>query len=224
MNKKSKKYGQIQQGQSGSLGYVCVIPKKIGWAFPRLRASLRFHKWLNINNAGLQAANVRFEPTYAYDVDPTVASTAMPGFTEYGAIYLQYRVRAARIKCMFSNTEAFTMTCYVTPVNTDPGANYIASTAQQYESSRLSKSECIGPLTGNGICDLQDYQSTAGFGGARDTQTADLYCGSTAGSAPNNNWYWTVGCVSLNNLITGVNCNVVIDIEVEFFELASPSS
>lgn len=206
-------------------GYMAVIPKNIGWAFPRLRANLRFHKWININSAGVQAANVRFSPTFAYDVDPTVASTSMPGFTEYGSMYRLYRVNKATLSCEFANTEAFTVTCYSCPVNQDPGANYNSTNAQTYLSQRNSKSACVGPLTGNGIATIKDSQSTAEFGGARNLQVIDNYCGSTSGGVvPSNNWWWTVGILSLNNFITGVNANVVIDVEVEFFELLSPSA
>jgi hypothetical protein len=205
--------------------YVLIVPRQLGWCAPRYRCSLRYHGNITINNAGFTAANVRYIPTFAYDVDPTVGSTAMPGFTELGTLYRVYRVNGAQISCSFSNREAFPVEVYVSAVNSDPGANYSVGTAQTYCAQRTSKSMEIGPLTGNGIGTLKDRQLTSRFGGAVNTLTTDFYVGTTGGTAPSNNWYWTVGVISVpSNLSAGVQLRVVMDIDLEFFEVSAPAS
>jgi hypothetical protein len=202
-----------------------VVPPHLGWAASRYNCTLRLHKSVLINNATGMAANVRFEPTYAYDVDPTVGSTAMPGFTELAGIYRLYRVQHATIRVSFSNIETFPVVAYICPVNTDPGANYSTTVAQQYLANLLSRRRSLGPTTGEGVCDLVDRQSTKYFAGANDPKIVDTYCGSTnGGTVPTNNWYWTVGVISSAAMVSGVYADVYVDINLDFFEVLSPAS
>jgi len=202
---------------------VTVIPKALGWAPRRLRCSLRYTVSGVVNNAGAIFANRRYIPTTVYDVDPLLGNTAVPGLAEYGGIYRLYRTRASQIKVSFSNLETFPVTTYICPVNTDPGAN--TANYANYLSNRLSMSQTIGPLTGNGVCTMRKSATTAAFAGVPDTQQLDTYCGSSnGGTIPTNNWYWIVGIFSSNTMSAGVNINAVIDMEVEFFELLSPTA
>jgi len=204
---------------------ITVIPKMLGWAAPRLRCNLRFHKFFPLPTAlSNTVGNVRFEPTYLYDVDPVVGSTALPGFAEYGALYRQYRVNSASIDLRLANNDTQNILVYCCPVNSDPGANYNSAAAQQYLGSRLSKRQILGPLSGQNQGHLSDYQTVAGFGGAANRQIADFYTGLTSGVAPQNNFFWTVGIVCSSTSSTGVTVDMTLDVEVEFFELASPSA
>lgn len=169
-------------------------------------------------------ANIRFTPTFAYDVDPVAGSTAMPGFVELSALYRFYRVDSANINVSFSNKEAFPAECYISAVNSDPGANYNSAGAATYLAQRTSKSRVVGSLTGNSVVVLKDTQTTAGFGGSSNMHMGDLYSASTAGGAPANNWYWTVGIIGDAVLVSGVDARVQIDIDLEFYEVASPSA
>lgn len=227
MNKRQKKRSnrkgnKREQGVDHSI--VLTVPRHLGWAAPRYRCTLRFHTMRVLNNVGTIAANLRYVPTFAYDVDPTLASTAMPGFTELGSLYRFYRVQKATINVKYSNLEAFPVECYTCPVNADPGANYSSTQAQTYLSQKTSKSCELGPLTGNGIGRITDTQLTSRFGGSANVNNADFYTGATGGGAPNNNWYWTVGIVATSNFVSGVTLRVVIDVDLEFFEVQSPSS
>lgn len=192
--------------------------------WPRIRTNLRFEKFVLINNAGVGYANVRFLPTYAYDIDPALGSTSMPMFAELGAIYRYYRAISSRISVSYSNVETFSLQCCICPVNVDPGAN--TANYQNYFSSRLSKTQMISPKGGMDRCDLTQEVSTSEFGGVRWTQQLDSYCGTTNGSlAPNANWYWFVGVQpSVAALVSGVVIAATVDIELEFFELLSPSA
>jgi hypothetical protein len=203
---------------------VVVIPRSLGWAPRRLRCSLRYSVSGIINNAGIIYANHRYVPTYVYDVDPTLGNTAVPGLAEYGGIWRLYRVRSASITVSFSNKEIFPVTCYICPVNTDPGAN--TANYANYLSNRLSKQRAVGPLTGNGVCVLKDSQTTSAFAGVPDLQQLDTYCGSTnGGTAPTNNWWYLVGIYTDGTVMSaGVDINAHLDMDVEFFELLSPAA
>jgi hypothetical protein len=203
---------------------MMVVPKLLGWAPPRLRTNLRFSKFFTISAAAASAANVRFVPTFLFDVDPIVGSTSVPGFTEWGGIYRFYRVNSAAIRCSFANAQAFNVVCYVCPVNFDPGANYSGTAAQTYLSNRLSQSQVAGPLTGNGQVELSHRVTTAGFGGAANLLTTDSYSAGVSGGAPGNNYYFTVGIVGTGTVSTGVDVEVFLDIEADFFELQSPAA
>jgi hypothetical protein len=169
-------------------------------------------------------ASRRYIPTYVYDVDPSLGNTAVPGLAEYGAIYRLYRVRGSQISAAFSNKETFPVTCYICPVNTDPGLN--TANFSYYLSNRLSKQRNVGPLSGNGVTVLIDAQTTGDFAGVPDTQQLDTYCGSTnGGTAPTNNWYWQVGVLTDGTVLSaGVFINVTVDMDVEFFELLNPAA
>jgi hypothetical protein len=203
---------------------VVVIPRSLGWAPRRVRASLLYHAFGVVNNAGITHANVRYTPTFAYDIDPLLASTAMPGFTEWGAIYRFYRTFSSEIKVTFSNKEAFPITSCICPVNFDPTAN--TANFANYFSSRLAKTAAAGPLTGNGVNKLSNMFTTADIGGVASVQTLDSYCAQTSGAAaPGNNWYWFVGILTDGSLlVNGVFFDVALTVDVEFFELQSPSA
>lgn len=203
---------------------VVVIPRSLGWAPRRVRCSLRYALTGICNNAGAVFSSRRYIPTYVYDVDPSLGNTAVPGLAEWGGIYRLYRVRGSQIKVTYSNKEVFPVTCYLCPVNTDPGLN--TANYAYYLSSRLSKQRVVGPLTGNGVCSLTSAHTTGDFAGVPDTQQLDTYCGSTnGGTAPTNNWYWQVGLVTDGTVHSaGVNINVSIDMDVEFFELLTPAT
>jgi len=181
-------------------------------------------KFASVNNTTFTFANVRFEPTFCYDIDPAVGSTAMPGFTELGALYRFYRMVSCEADVGFSNIDTATVaTVYICPTNIDPGAN--TTTAQNLLSNRRSVQRTIGPLNGNGIANhLKSVFGIEDFGGVKWTGQLDQYCGSTAGTAPSNNIFLAVGAFTTPSMTTGILADVRLTIEVEFFELATPNA
>jgi len=195
-----------------------------GQVFPsRMRRTLTFQKTVGLGNVGQVYANIKFIPTYAYDIDPTVGSTSCPFYNELGTIYRFYRVDSSKISVGFSNAETFSNTCCVCPVNSDPGAN--TTNYQAFFSNPLAKIKIVGPFNGDGITTITHSASTAMFGGVRNVGQNDFYSGPTGGaSPPTNNWYWFVGVQSLSGQVNGVACTVRIWIDIEFFELNSPAA
>lgn len=201
---------------------VVVIPRGLGWAPRRVRMTTKYSVSKTLNNAGVQLANYRYNPTFCFDVDPLLGSTAMPGFTEWGAIYRFYRLRSSRISVMFANNETFNVLVYICPLNYDPTANISPNVFLL--SSTLCKKSIIGPLTGMNTHTLTDACSTNSIGGVRDLGILDGYCAQTSGGAPANSWFWAVGINSFSNLSNGVSLIVDLECEIEFFELTSPAA
>jgi hypothetical protein len=199
-----------------------MVNRSVNYMPDRFRTVLRFQKTGLIQNVGNTSGNVRFTPTFAYDVDPVIGSTAMPGFTELAGIYRQYRVDGFRYKVSFSNNEAFAMTALTCPVNFDPGAN--TANFQNYLSNRRSKSKILGPLTGNGVTTMSGRVTVAEFAGLPDIRADDNTVGAVTGGSPNNNIWFYVGAYSPTNQVNGVSYDFVIDIDLEFFELATPAT
>jgi len=194
------------------------------WAAARVATTLRFSKFVIISAGAATAANIRIVPTFAYDVDPTVGSTSMAGYAEYAGMYRFYRVQASRIHCAFANVQAFNLIAYVIPQNSDPGANYSSSIAQEQLANTYCKQTILGPLTGANHGVVAHRTSTSRYGGAWDHDVFDGYCGSVAGTIPTNNWYWVIGIVGTATVSTGCDILVTCDVDIEFFELVNPSS
>jgi len=190
---------------------------------PRYGTMLRFNAFYTLLNAGVNFASGRFEPTYAYDIDPTLGSTAMPGFTELATLYRKYRVKKFSAKASFYNRESFPLTVYICPVNSDPGAN--STSFQSYLSNKDSVKRDIGPLTGAGGIELRKDVAVASFAGIPNTRADDNTCGGGT-VAPVNNIWLQVGLVAVgaNVGVSGVMVTLDIDVDIEFYELATPAS
>jgi len=211
----------VRNGQKAS---VTIIPKQFGIVPPRTRVWLGFSKTVLVTNVGLNTANIRLVPTNAYDVDPTIGSTAVPGFTEWGGLYRFYRVVASRIKVSFMNNEAFPGTCGVIPVNYDPTANHVSATTVQFLSQANSHDRPVGSITGMSTCVINHGATTATFGGASNLGVLDPYTAPTSGSsAPTNNWYWDVLFYPAQAIVSGCLVHIKMKVNVEFLELNSPS-
>jgi len=218
---KRKNKGANARANSGSQ----IVRVRNGfWAPSRIATMLRFSKYVTITAGAATAANIRLVPTFAYDVDPTVGSTAMAGFSEYAGMYRFYRVQMSKIHCAFANNQAFNVIAYIIPANADPGANYSAAVAQQQLANPFCRQCILGPLTGANHQNVTHKTSTAKYAGVWDEYEIDTYVGSTSGTSPSNNWYWTIGIVGTANVTLGMDCLATVDIAIEFFELTNPAT
>lgn len=214
-----KKRGAKNQSQPKT-----IIVRGIGPP-SRSRYTLRFNSSQTMTNVGAPDTNIRFVPTFLYDVNPVLGSTAVPFFTELAGLYRLYRVRSFKVVVGFVNKEAFAVQAWLCPVNTDPGAN--SGSYQSYVSNPLSRNVTLGPLTGNSAKTLRlPWTSVAGFGGSASTAVLDSYAAPTAGGSPSNNIWVGIGSSTDGSNFTalGVYCTVTIDIEFDLFELLSPSA
>lgn len=186
----------------------------------RYRTTLRFDVHGAVNNAGFVYTNVRYEPTYAYDIDPAGGSTAMPGFTELGGCYRRYRVVSFRYRIAYANQEAFPVVVWCCPVNNDPGSNMTAY--QTLLSSRESRRKVLGPSTGNGIGTLVGQCSVSSFSGITNAGVDDNTSASVAGTAPINNIWLAIGGVGSVALVNGIYIDLQLEVTLDFYELQSP--
>lgn len=191
----------------------------------RLRTTLKFNAYGTLNQAGFAYANVRLTPTFAYDIDPSLGSTAMPGFTELAGIYRKYRVNSFKHQCHFSNRESFAVGAYLIPVNVDPTAN--VATFQKFLSNSSCVKTILGPLTGHSTAELTIKADVGHYGGSANTVMEDSYSALTAGAAaPANNIFVAIGIWVINGgaLVGGVDTANDIEINIDFYELATPST
>lgn len=169
-----------------------------------------------VTNIGGAQAGIKFR-TEAYDVDPAIASTAMPGFTEFAAFYSRYRALKLGYKFSVSNYEAF-------PVSILHGytINSIASGSLNpgYAGNPLFGTAILGPATGSGKGVYSQNKSVVQIAGTTQPLYDDLYTGSTTSAtlATAGTVYCNLGIVSAIPLTAnGVHVFVEITLRVRFY-------
>jgi len=199
-----------------------VINRTRNFVPDRMRTTLRFQKTSVLINGVSPFSSQVLIPTFAYDIDPLVGSTAMPGFTELGTLYRKYRVRSSTIRVSFNNEEAFGNLVYVCPTNTSFGANY--ANYQYFLSNIRSKKNMTGAISGASRANLQASFTVAEFGGVSDVLIDDAYAGFTAGGSPTNNIYWNIGNLGTIGAVSGVFFSVDLQVVIDFYEVTTPAS
>jgi hypothetical protein len=217
-NRGTRQAGPIQRigGQA-----TLVVPRSVGFIMPdRMRTSLRYWKAVSISLNITTVGGVRFQPSAAFDIDPIIGGTVMSGFTELAAIYKSYRVHTSRVTAEFVNpSPTFPVMCTVVPMNADPGptpstTQVLTAREQPYAKSRTS-SLAGGPLTR-----IISSMSTQKMYGSPMTNYDDNFA-SLVTTVPNNNWFWFISVYTLTPIPTnGVSINVLIEVDVEFYDRA----
>jgi len=188
---------------------------------PRMHKVLRYVGGNNMINVGSVNSNRRYVPTFAYDIDPLLGSTSMPGFSELGALYRQYRVATISWKAEFRNGENFNGTCYVMPCNFDPGAN--SANYISYLNNPRSTLVPIGPLTGVSIKTVKGSFSLRDFTGLPNRLLADdNTVGTIAGVSPVNNVWVAIGFVGDAVQVSGCMYSLIMKIGFDYLEPSTP--
>lgn len=134
---KKKKTGR-RQNRDERPSHALRVTGIRSFAPPRVLVQLKFFKTGNISGPGTSAGE-RLFPTNAYDVDPLFASTAMPGFSEWGLLYRSYRTLSSKISVEFSNMSAYPMAIVLGPANYDYITSWSASNFTSLSSQPTSK-------------------------------------------------------------------------------------
>jgi hypothetical protein len=129
-----------------------------------------------VTSVGGVTASIRFR-TEAYDVDPALASTAMPGFVEFAAFYARYRPIAMRYKFSAANQEAFSLTV-IHGFSTSSIAS--GSLTIAYAGNPHMASSMLGPATGMNTKTFSKRATVVQIAGTIQPLTDDIYTGSTA--------------------------------------------
>lgn len=151
------------------------------------------HGVLN-NIAGTRASN-RYNSD-AYDVDPSLGSTAMPGFTEWATLYQRFRTLSVRYQFDIANNESFNvmvLTGFSAGVTVSTG-----SLSSTYAGNPYWKTHLLGPLTGMNKVRLTDKKTATDVFGTKQVLFDDLYTGSTTSStlATASNIFTYVGIIA----------------------------
>lgn len=173
-----------------------------------------------INNAGGSNANIRYAPTGIFDIDPHIASAAIPGYSEWANFYNYYRVHAFKYRVDFANleTSSVPMTVYCIPVTpTDPGDNVAFATASEYPGNPFFKYKWITSKGGMDRATLTGYVNCKKFVGSKSYDYDDNYSALVSGVPISNIWL-VVGATSANTTFTlGLAYQARITCYIEFY-------
>jgi len=184
------------------------IPKQIGLIVPdRSYTSLKY--WVanafNLSAGAGAVANVRFRPTAAYDIDPTLGGTSMPGFVELAALYGSYRVTCSSIKVTGSNASATPFQLIVCPSNADLGAAMLAANVSALQGQPFSKHRVVGAV-GSPPAVINSSMTTEKIYGDKAVYS-DHNFSAVANGVPANNWFWNIAAYTP---LGGSAINVII--------------
>lgn len=196
-----------------------VLPKSIMIMPDRFRTHLRYWKSLAFDLGTTSYAAARFQPSGAFDIDPTASGVKPAGFDELAAFYSSYRV--SKSKCVVeivgtASTSAVQVT--LLPTNLDPGATPVAAyiTSSREQPYAISK---MAPSQGGPTTKLSRSMSTQKIFGSPMTKYDDNFS-ALINSIPVNNWFWVLTLYSLATIptVTPVLINVFIEIDIDFYD------
>jgi hypothetical protein len=227
MNQKARrnKFSETNSRESSAIGFTQKEPESVNlsrfWILPNnIRNKMRYITRSTLLNLVGNSASRQFSANGLYDIDPLLASTAMPGFTELMNIYQNYRVVSCRVKGFFSNNEARPMTLNVTftGINSYVTNNFIAS---QY-GNKFSKQYQIGAKGGEDTCAFENQVNNAALFGSTaywGDVTQFLGTGATNPTTPLN---VNLACAAFDAAFVnlGVSFNLEMEYVVEFSNMA----
>jgi len=218
--KRNKRKRPAQDGINATANSLVKMPRSPQLIISdRIYTKLTFGGFANLTIAAATAVIARrYTPSAAYDVDPLVGSTAMPGFAEFAALYNLYRVTTSRITVEFANQSTSAIKVCVIPLNSDPGSAPSSAVVDFWMLNPYSKVKVLSPV-GSPTEAIRSSMSTEKIFGSKAVYFDDTFAAQVTG-IPNNNWFWAIGLqspvVAAGNLLIAVN--IVIDIGLEFYE------
>jgi hypothetical protein len=151
-----------------------------------------------------------------YDVDPTVGSTATPGFAEWAAFYSYVRCEKYAVELHVTNLDAKGKSVYLIHTNTDPGT--VGTNYELYATAAFGTTRLLSPMGG---MDRMVYKRTVPVTrlvGAVDVSTDDSFR-SLTNSVPADLVYFGFGIQTVDggNMATGVGYNLQIRMWCKFY-------
>jgi hypothetical protein len=220
-NKSARTNRRLQvDGLAEMSNYLTKIPKSI-MAFPdRYFCQMKYSVFEAVTiSAGASSQSVRFRPTSAFDIDPTLGSASIPGYNELAAVYSAYRVTTSKIVVRVSPGGASVPAMTVLlPLNSDPGSGAALAVIQSWLGNPYSKKKVVG-TPGSPVILLVNSMSTEKIYGSKMVYMDDNFSALT-NATPTNNWYWALGMFSTSP-VSGTSVYYVefdIQIAVEFYD------
>jgi hypothetical protein len=169
-----------------------------------------------VTNVGNTQASIRYR-NEAFDVDPSLGSTAMPGFTEFAGFYQRFRTLGIGYKFSYANQEAFSNTL-IHGFSTSSIAS--GSLNLQYAGNPLFTTTMVGPLTGMNVGMVSNHKSIVDIFGTQQPLYDDLFTGSTTSATLSTTatcycYLGVIGPVVLT--AAGVLVTVEIHLDLQFF-------
>jgi len=158
----------------------------------------------------------RYMPSAAFDVDPALGSTAMPGYGELAQFYGSYRVVQSTIKVQIVSPTTGTASAVVLPMNQDPGATPSFATVAAYPGSPYSQYKIV-PASSAPPTTFEMTMSSEKIFGSKAVYFDDAFSALT-NAVPSNNWYWAIGIITPTSVTSqGYTLMVKLEVDVEFF-------
>jgi len=163
-----------------------------------------------LNNAGAIRVSNSYR-TDAYDVDPAIGSTAMPGFAEWATIYQRFRTLEMAYEHRIANNEAFALNILhgFSPNLISSGTFTITMTGNPNFSLNQ-----VGALTGKSTAVVRGQKSVCAIVGSTQPLYDDLYIGSTTSQtlATAGTVYCHIGLVCPGALVFVAGAEVITTI------------
>jgi len=165
-----------------------------------------------------QVFNRRFRPSAAYDIDPLLGNTSMPGFAEWSSFFQNYLVTVS--KCLVRVTpggasapELITLL----PTQLDLGSSPTLATVTSLPDQSYATTKLLGGLGSPTLTLKSSFSTKKVFGSDRVYNDNDY--ASSVTSVPTLNWYWNISGLSPSPVAAAstIYMETIIDIGVVFF-------
>lgn len=163
-----------------------------------------------------QNAAVRWNANGAYDVDPILGSTSMPGFTFYTNGYSYYRVISYTLDVWVANMEAVPVSVYCVSMNTDPGTTGI--NYQAYSANSRNQMFLLSDSTAQPALNIVHHMRVQDLFGSRQVMTDNQFQGSGS-SNPADLVYVGIGAhIAVGNLTNGIFIQGELKMRIRFYD------
>lgn len=156
----------------------------------------------------------------AYDPDPLLGTGAIPGFLEYSAMYNMYRVVGIGVRGTIANPESSQISVLAIPYSGGVIGNNALTAGQilDFEANPLAISRTLGSVNGNSTMKFNRHWSGSEILGEESYLLDDLYT-ALNNANPSKTLNLTIGALVLSgaNFATGLLCNLIVDLDVEFY-------
>lgn len=184
---------------------------------PRVMTRLKYLVNRTLVNAGFGTASIQLNANGLFDVDPTLGSPSVAGFTELSQLYSRNRVYAVRSRCTFVNRESYPVIANIGFESVFITAN--TKTLNQFEN--VNNKTIILPASGRLSSTLEIRKTALDIVGDEQVYTDFGYCGTSVANP--TSLFYASAAVDATYLATVFTANGVavrweLEFDVEFYE------
>jgi len=189
---------------------------------PSLVTKLKYIVARPLINVGINTASIQLNANGIFDVDPSLGSTAVPGFVEWTALFKKYRVVRVKSTCTFVNRESF-------PVLINLGFDRIFYSANAkvigYFAGAMQKRKILQASPGPGVT-LSMTQTAMSMIGDLEGESSANWSGDS-GANPSNLFHTSIAATCSNIgavFVLGLVMEWTCEFDVEFYQPRNLSS